>query len=40
MLAIVFKGGMTPCDLDKGRIIFREPTRPMGGGGPRRDFRR
>jgi translation initiation factor IF-1 len=31
---------MTPYDLDKGRIIFREPTPRMGGGGPRRGFRR
>lgn len=30
---------MTPYDLDKGRIIFREKT--AGGGGPRRgNFRR
>lgn len=30
---------MTPYDLDKGRIIFREPT-PGQGGGFRRNFRR
>jgi len=29
---------MTPYDLDKGRLIYREPT--PGGGGPRRSFRR
>jgi translation initiation factor IF-1 len=29
---------MTPYDLDKGRLIYREPT--PGGGGPRRNFRR
>ena len=28
---------MTPYDLDKGRLIFREPT---PGGGPRRNVRR
>jgi translation initiation factor IF-1 len=26
---------MTPYDLDKGRIIFRERTPGPGGGGPR-----
>ena len=30
---------MTPYDLSKGRIIFREKTPGMGGG-PRRSFRR
>ncbi len=30
---------MTPYDLSKGRIIFREKT-PGAGGGPRRSFRR
>ncbi len=30
---------MTPYDLGKGRIIFREPT-PGQGGGARRNFRR
>jgi len=29
---------MTPYDLEKGRLIYREPT--PGGGGPRRSFRR
>jgi len=29
---------MTPYDLEKGRLIYREPT--PGGGGPRRNFRR
>ena len=29
---------MTPYDLGKGRIIYREPT--PGQGGPRRNFRR
>jgi translation initiation factor IF-1 len=29
---------MTPYDLDKARLIYREPT--PGGGGPRRSFRR
>jgi hypothetical protein len=29
---------MTPYDLDKGRLIYREAT--PGGGGPRRNFRR
>lgn len=28
---------MTPYDLTKGRLIYREPTGP---GGPRRSFRR
>lgn len=32
---------MTPYDLEKGRIIFREKTVGGGGGGPRRGgFRR
>ncbi len=31
---------MTPYDLSKGRIIFREKTPGQGGGGPRRTFRR
>jgi translation initiation factor IF-1 len=32
---------MTPYDLSKGRIIFRERTRGLGPGGPRkRPFRR
>ena len=32
---------MTPYDLDKGRIIFRERTPGAGPGGPRRSgFRR
>lgn len=32
---------MTPYDLDKGRIIFRERTPAQGGGpGPRRGARR
>lgn len=32
---------MTPYDLEKGRIIYRERTPAMGGGGPRRGgFRR
>ena len=32
---------MTPYDLEKGRIIFREKTVGGGGGGPRRgNFRR
>lgn len=30
---------MTPYDLDKGRIVFRERT-PGGGGGPYRGNRR
>lgn len=30
---------MTPYDLSKGRIVFRERT-PGVGGGPRRGFRR
>lgn len=29
---------MTPYDLTKGRLIYREAT--PGGGGPRRSFRR
>lgn len=29
---------MTPYDLEKGRLVYREPT--LGGGGPRRNFRR
>jgi translation initiation factor IF-1 len=29
---------MTPYDLEKARLIYREPT--AGGGGPRRTFRR
>jgi translation initiation factor IF-1 len=29
---------MTPYDLDKARLVYREPT--SGGGGPRRNFRR
>ncbi len=32
---------MTPYDLSKGRIVFREKTPGPGGGGPRRrNFRR
>src|SRR5689334_11571202 len=31
---------MTPYDLSKGRIVFRERTPGMGPGGPRRQFRR
>jgi len=31
---------MTPYDLEKGRIIFREPTPGSGPRGPRRGFRR
>jgi len=32
---------MTPYDLSKGRIVFREKTPGPGGGGPRRrTFRR
>lgn len=31
---------MTPYDLSKGRIIFREKTPGQGPGGPRRNFRR
>ena len=31
---------MTPYDLTKGRIIFREKTPGQGLGGPRRTFRR
>jgi len=31
---------MTPYDLSKGRIIFREKTPGQGFGGPRRSFRR
>lgn len=31
---------MTPYDLDKGRIIFRERTPSQGGPGPRRGARR
>jgi translation initiation factor IF-1 len=31
---------MTPYDLDKGRIIFREPTARVVGSGQRRTFRR
>ncbi|MDO6415581.1 translation initiation factor IF-1 [Sphingomonas sp. BIUV-7] len=31
---------MTPYDLTKGRLIYREPTSGGGGGGPRRQFRR
>jgi translation initiation factor IF-1 len=27
---------MTPYDLEKGRIVFRERTPGGGGGGPRR----
>ena len=29
---------MTPYDLTKGRLVYREPT--PGSGGPRRSFRR
>ena len=29
---------MTPYDLDKGRLVYREPT--PGGGAPRRNYRR
>ena len=31
---------MTPYDLEKGRIIFRERTPGMGGPGPRKGARR
>ena len=31
---------MTPYDLSKGRIIFRERTPGQGPAGPRRNFRR
>ena len=31
---------MTPYDLTKGRIIFRERTPGQGPAGPRRNFRR
>jgi translation initiation factor IF-1 len=31
---------MTPYDLDKGRIIYREPTPRAIGSGQRRTFRR
>lgn len=31
---------MTPYDLEKGRIIFRERTPPSGGSPPRRGGRR
>jgi translation initiation factor IF-1 len=31
---------MTPYDLDKGRIIFREPTPRIIGSGQRRTYRR
>ena len=31
---------MTPYDLDKGRIIFREPTARVVGSGQRRTYRR
>jgi translation initiation factor IF-1 len=31
---------MTPYDMDKGRIIFREPTARVVGSGQRRTYRR
>jgi translation initiation factor IF-1 len=31
---------MTPYDLDKGRLIYREPTARGPSAGPRRSFRR
>jgi translation initiation factor IF-1 len=31
---------MTPYDLSKGRIVFREKVAGSGPGGPRRTFRR
>jgi translation initiation factor IF-1 len=31
---------MTPYDLSKGRIVFREKTPGQAGGGARRGFRR
>jgi len=31
---------MTPYDLDKGRIVFREPTPRAIGSGQRRTYRR
>jgi translation initiation factor IF-1 len=31
---------MTPYDLTKGRIVYREKLAGSGGGGPRRNMRR